>query len=136
MNALQKYLAEQERQRVEQEAQAKPPFFNTFAEYVTVFPKGARWKSSIEQPSKTILLATYEDFSCVEGDYYIAFVSDYTHHKTKKRYIEIVINDGDDMYARKDCASLEEAEQELENLKFLAPFYCGTLVDEFGYRWD
>jgi hypothetical protein len=133
MNATQRWLAEQDRLRVEREAQAKQPYFNTYDDYAKVFPD-ANWRHMVD--SGKVLIATYEGQSCVPGDYYIAWVMHCQHYKTKEWITEVVVNNGDDGYVRKKCATLEEANQELNNLKCLAPFFYGTLVESFGYRWD
>lgn len=134
MNNLQRWRAEQERRRVEVEAQAKPPFFNTFNEYVKVFPAGEHWRHMVD-PNR-VLLATYEGQSCLEGDYYIAWVLHCQHFKTKEWITEVVVNNGDDGYVRKTFSNLADAEQGLETLKQLAPFHYSTLVECFEYRWD
>lgn len=132
MNATEKWFAEQEKLRVEREARAKPAYFNTFDEYVKVYQDGEHWRHRVDRGEK-ILIATYEGQSCLDGDYYIAWA--FTHYNTKEMTFGVVVNNGDDGYVRLKCASLEEAKQELEKLKLLAPFFYGELI-EFGYYWD
>src|SRR5581483_11634823 len=133
MNANQRWKQEQERLRIEQEAQAKPPFFNNYDDYAKVYPN-ANWRHMVG--GGKVLIATYEGQSCLPGDYYIAWVLHCQHFKTKEWITEVVVNNGDDGYVRKTFATVEEAEQQLEDLKALAPFHYSELVDSFGFGWD
>ena len=127
MNNTQKWLAQQEQLRIELAAQNKPPFFNNFDDYVKIHPTGERFRAMVRNG---ILVATYQNQSCLPGDYYIAYAFNW-----KNKY-GVVVNNGDDGYVRKFCDSYEIAQQELENLKLLAPFYYGTLVESFNFFWD
>ncbi len=132
MNASQKWLAEQERFRVERKAQAKPAYFNSFNDYVAKFPAGERWRDMVTK--KEILVATYEGQSCLEGDYLIAYIRR-RFDREKREYAEpthVMINNGDDGYYNKKVSSEKEAREEIENLKLLAPF-CGSDLKDFGY---
>lgn len=119
--------------RVEQEAQAKQSVFDTFDDYVSDYPEGERWRHMVD--AGEVLLATYEGQSCLEGDYYICWAYDHKHYKTGMHDYGVCVNNGDDGYMRKKCNSLREAQEELEQLKSLAPFYSGDLL-EFGYYYD
>lgn len=133
MNSTEKWLAQEEKLRIEREAQAKPPYFNTFDEYVKVYQDGEHWRHMVARDE--VLIATYEGQSCLEGDYYIAWAYAHTHYKTKELDFGVVVNNGDDGYVRLKCKTLEEAKQELDKLKLLAPFFYGDLLN-FGYCWD
>lgn len=132
-----KWLEQQERERVEKEANQKPKFFNSFDEYVAAYPEGSRWKHMVEGG---ILLATYEHCTCLEGWYLIAKIQQCKRYdsSTKKLTDEIVtsvlVEDGDDFMLRKCVKNLEEAQEELNSLKDWAPFnpidlYCFDYED-------
>lgn len=151
MNSSQRWLKQQDKQqeqeRVEVEARSKPAFFDTFDDYVKAFPEGEH-QGFRRMAEKGCLIATYEGQSCLEGDYYLVHIYEWRAYgnkpdgrvdyraRTGEIIAEVVVNDGDDGYARKRVANRQEAEQEVENLKMLAPFYYGTLVSDFGYRND
>lgn len=125
------FLEDQERKAWLASHQAKIKFFDNFDDYVKVHQDGEHWRHMVDPGH--ILLAGYS--TCLEGDYYIAWAYHGTHYKTKEPIHDVVINDGDDGYARKHCASFEEAEALLQELKQLAPFHLGEIRD-FGFDDD
>ena len=81
------------------------------------------------------LIATYEHQSCLEGDYYIVWIRR-MYDRGLKQYTcptHVVVNNGDDGYYEKPVRTEEEALQELEALKLLAPFH-GSDLQAFGYQ--
>lgn len=130
-NAAKNWLAEQERKAWLESHNAKPKFFDNFDDYVKVYPDGEHWRHMVD--SGNILVAGYS--TCLEGDYYIAWAQHQNHYKTGEPFHDVVINDGDDGYARKHCASYEEAEAALQELKQLAPFSLGE-IRAFGFDDD
>ncbi len=131
--AYQAFLDEQERKAWLALNQAKPKFFDTFDEYVAVYPDGEHWRHMVERKNGDILIAGYS--TCLEGDYYIAWAQHQNSYKTGLPFHDVVINDGDDGYARKHCASFEEAEAALQELKQLAPFSLAE-IRAFGFDDD
>lgn len=112
MNAKEKWLAKQEQERIEREANAKPPFL-AVSEYKQLYSREVKGQ---------LLLATYADQSCLPGDYFVAIIVNNS----------ILINDGDDGYMQKDFPNQQAVQDGLQELMFLAPFYLSDLK-EFGY---
>lgn len=125
-----------ERLRIEQEAQQRQAF-DTFDEYVKVFPEGEHFRNWV---GNGILIPTYESGCTITGEYYTARIMEYP----KDLYpagkglsylngtVWIYLNDCDDGSCQKQCKDIEDAKQELEKLKLLAPFYYWNLKD-YGY---
>ena len=128
LNAYQKYLKKQDEIKREQEARDKP-CFDSFDEYIAFYPDGEKWRKWV---GDGILIPTYS--SCLDGDFYVASIKQWNDYRSKKLEIWICINNGDDGMCKKLCESIEKANQEMENLKNLAPFCLGELKD-FGYKF-
>jgi len=128
--AYKTFLEEQEHKAWLKLHEAKPKFFDTFDEYVKVYKDGEDWRRMV---GDHVLIAGYS--TCLEGDYYIAFAVHSKHYKTGVPFHDVVVNDGDDGYVRKHCASYEEAEAVLQELKQLAPFHMSE-IRAFGFDDD
>lgn len=129
--AYQAFLQEEERKAWLKLHEGKIKFFDTFDEYVKVYPDGEHWRHMVDKGE--VLIAGYS--TCLEGEYYIAWAYHGTHYKTKAPIHEVVVNDGDDGYVKLKCSSFEEAEAKLQEIKQLAPFHMSELL-EFGFYND
>lgn len=76
---------------------------------------------------QTFLIQTYPYYRCITGSF--LSVSIQKPGLYDPVYSSVLVNDGDDGYARKMFETFEEAVEEAEKLKLLAPF----TMDELGF---
>ena len=116
-------------------------FVLSIDEYILLSPEAKKhegWlKRDQDRPGTVVLLMQAEPcWSCMPGGMYIVKKWNAFKHPKNDQYsmrATVLVNDGDDAYARKEFDTNEEADQALEDLKLLAPFHMGDLV-HFGYN--
>lgn len=108
--------------------------YGNFDDYAKDFPEGEQWRNWCMNtyPHSHIPYKHYAVIpgytSCLPGNYLPAHVSEY-----KGKYY-VHVNDGDDCMVRKAFDTEDDAVQELNNLKLLAPFSVFDLHRVFGYE--
>lgn len=115
-------------------------WYNDFAEYVAAHPLGEAYRAWLTDKPGVIFLKS-EDIphGGLPGGYVWAAALERTWRLRKsqeiKREYVVRVGDNDDGATEKLCASLAEAQRELEDLKLLAPFKLWELA-AFGYHSD
>lgn len=118
-------------------------FVYTFDEYVTLYPEAEDYRawltSKQERPgNRVVILQGLPGWGCHAGHMMNVTLYRAFTHPTHPQYSTpptVLLNDGDDRYARKTFATDEEAEAGLAELIELAPFHPGELKD-FGYNME
>lgn len=102
------------------------PSFDNFDDYVKIFPDGEKWRNWVVGTHSHYALVPVTH-SCLPGDYAAV------HTSTYKGQWYVHLNDGDDFMFRKPVKDEQEALQEIENLKLMAPFSYSELRS-FGWE--
>ncbi len=124
------------------EGEVVTKFVYTFDEYVALYPeaeKSRAWLTGKQERNgnKLVLLQGLPGWGCHPGNVMnVTLMRAWTHPRgLYSTPPTVLINDGDDGYARKVFATDEEAEAGLAELIQMAPFYPWELK-EFGYNME
>lgn len=99
-------------------------FYPTFKDYVAAHPEGERYRTWLNRAS---FVQGDGPHGPLPGGYLYILIVPYPDST-----YGVVVGDCDDGYTCRPCASREEAERAVEDLKLLSPFSISDL-SEFGY---
>jgi len=130
-------------------AEANRPCYDDFDTYVAAHPEGEGFRRWLTEDGKMglVLVPCYSNFCGLPGDYYFAYIAreyrratEEERQKGEERRKQVPsglffvhVNDCDDSGGNKFHLTLEQAREELANLKLLAPFTISEL-EAFGYE--